>query len=105
MTKGGMFLVSLRNFFITFLIALLIFGVCAYFITGFVSDSVINLINGGNVAETTEPVEEDNHGGDEEAIKPIDGEEIKGESFNILLVGTDYRPSLNKDYHPDIFQL
>lgn len=102
MTKGGMFLVSLRNFFITFLIALLIFGVCAYFITGFVSDSIINLINGGNVAETTEPIEEDNHGGDEDVIKPIDSEEIKGESFNILLVGTDYRPSLNKDYHPDI---
>ncbi len=95
-------MISLRNFFITFLIALIVFGTCAYFITGFVSDSILNLINGGDVTETTEPLQDDNPGGAEEVIKPIVDDEIEGESFNILLVGTDYRPSLNKDYHPDI---
>ena len=34
-------MVSLRSFFITFLIALLIFGVCAFFITGFVTDAFV----------------------------------------------------------------
>lgn len=97
-----MFLISLRNFFITFLIALLVFGTCAYFITGFVSDSILDLINGGETAETTAPVEADVTGGGDDVIKPIVDDEIDGESFNILLVGTDYRPSLNKDYHPDI---
>lgn len=95
-------MISLRNFFITFLIALVVFGTCAYFITGFVSDSILNLINGGDVAETTEPIKEDDLGGANEVIKPIINDEIEGESFNILLIGTDYRPSLNKDYHPDI---
>ncbi len=94
-------MISLRNFFITFLIALLVFGTCAYFITGFVSESILELIN-GKPAETTEPLEvvdTDNSG---DVINPLPDDEIEGESFNILLVGTDYRPSLNKDYHPSI---
>ncbi len=95
-------MISLRNFFITFLIALLVFGTCAYFITGFISDSVLSLINGKRPSETTDVVQTDDVGGAVEVIKPIVKDEIEGESFNILLVGTDYRPSLNKDYHPDI---
>lgn len=89
---------SLRGFLITFLIALLVFGVCAYFITGFVSDSLTGLLSGEmgeeTTAETTVPAGE--------TLAPIVDDTVVGESFNVLLVGTDYRPSILKDYHPDV---
>ena len=92
---------SLRSFFITFLIALLVFGVCAYFITGFVTDSVSGLLSGDSVTEST-PAETTTDAG-ETLAPPVGAEvEIEGESFNILLVGTDYRPSILSDYHPEI---
>ncbi len=89
---------SLRSFFITFLIALLVFGICAYFITGFVTDSINDLLTEPPVAETTDTATSETG----EIIDPIDDEEIKGESFNLLLIGTDYRPSILSDYHPAI---
>lgn len=92
---------SLRSFFITFLIALLLFGLCAYIVIGLVTDTVSDLLSGDNVTEphsTTESTPA------ETITLPVgdDPEEIEGESFNILLIGTDYRPSLFSDYHPDI---
>lgn len=91
---------SLRSFLITFLIALLVFGVCAFFITGFVTDSLSSLLSGEQVTDPPVTTTEDPEG----TLGPIDpdAEEIKGESFNMLLIGTDYRPSLLTDYHPDI---
>ncbi len=89
---------SLRSFFITFLIALLIFGVCAYFITGFVTDSLTGLLSGDPIAETTVASTEQPG----ETLAPITPDDVQGESFNILLVGTDYRPSILADYHPNI---
>ena len=94
-------MVSLRTFCITFLIALLVFGVCAFFITGFVTDSINGLLSGDNVTEATEPPVTDESGNVAETLPPPD-DSIIGESFNILLVGTDYRPSILKNYHPDI---
>ncbi len=94
-------MVSLRSFFITFLIALLIFGVCAFFITGFVTDSINGLLSGDNIPETTEAPVTNESGGVVETLPPPD-EDILGESFNILLIGTDYRPSILSDYHPNI---
>lgn len=92
---------SLRSFFITFLIALLVFGVCAYFITGFVTDSVTGLLDGDRVTETTTDITTDVSG---ETLAPLPSttDDVAGESFNILLVGTDYRPSILNDYHPNI---
>lgn len=89
---------SLRSFFITFLIALLVFGVCAYFISGFVTDSLTDLLSGDPEEETTPAVTDDVG----ETIEPILDEEVGGESFNVLLVGTDYRPSILGDYHPNV---
>ena len=94
-------MISLRNFFIAFLIALLVFGVSAYYITGFVVDSVQGLISGESVTETeavTTNEESEVQGGEDVPTH----EDIPGESFNILLVGTDYRPSLYNDYSPRI---
>ena len=94
-------MISLRNFFITFLIALIIFGVCAYYVTGFITDSVSGLMS-GEKEETTNAVES-GHLPDSEIDAVIeDKKDLQGESFNILLVGTDYRPSLYNDYHPRI---
>lgn len=90
---------SLRSFFITFLIALLVFGVCAFFITDFVTESINGLLTDKPTTETSETTTSASG----ETIAPIgDEEEIKGESFNILLIGTDYRPSILQDYHPQI---
>ena len=94
-------MVSLRSFFITFLIALVIFGVCAFFITDFVTDSINGLLAGDMVTETTEPPVTD-ESGDAMATLPNTDEEIKGESFNLLLIGTDYRPSILTNYHPKV---
>lgn len=91
---------SLRSFMITFLIALLIFGLCAFFITGFVTDSINSLLSGDLVPEQTSGADTSDsdilHG----IVEPDD--DIKGESFNVLLIGTDYRPSILNNYHPDI---
>ncbi|MBQ5389491.1 MAG: LCP family protein [Clostridia bacterium] len=90
---------SLRSFFITFLIALLVFGVCAFFITGFVTDSINSLLSGEQVTDPVESTTIDPDG----PVGPIDPDtEIKGDSFNVLLIGTDYRPSVLHDYHPQI---
>lgn len=93
---------SIRNFFITLLLALLVFGICAYFIVGFVTDSVGSLMSGEGNAETV--TTEDVGGGEDDEPEIIidDKKDLEGESFNILLVGTDYRPSLFKDYHPNV---
>ena len=91
---------SLRSFMITFLIALLIFGLCAFFITGFVTDSINSLLSGDLVPDQTSGADTSDsdilHG----IVEPDD--DIKGESFNVLLIGTDYRPSILNNYHPDI---
>ncbi|MBQ4556695.1 MAG: LCP family protein [Clostridia bacterium] len=91
---------SLRNFFITFLIALLVFGICAYFVTGFLNGSIRNLLSGNRPDETTSEVSEEVTTEPVEEENPILG--LKGESFTILLIGTDYRPSLYNDYHPNL---
>lgn len=92
---------SLRNFCATFVIALIVFGLCAFFITGFVTESINSMISGENAtqssdASVTEP--------DASVLNPIGPTEdpLGGESFSILLIGTDYRPSILTDYHPNI---
>lgn len=89
---------SLRGFFITLLIALLVFGVCAYFISGFVTDSLTGLLSGDTEEEVT-TADTDVSG---ETLAPVVEDDVAGESFNVLLVGTDYRPSILGDYHPNV---
>lgn len=92
---------SLRSFFITFLIAVLLFGLCAYVVIGLVTDTVSDLLSG---KQTTEIPEDTSDAVGETIAPPItdNPETVQGESFNILLIGTDYRPSLLSDYHPNI---
>ncbi|MBQ9429348.1 MAG: LCP family protein [Clostridia bacterium] len=89
---------SLRTFLITFGVSLLVFGLCAFFITGVVLGSITDMISGDRQAQT-DPVDTDEFGEVVLNVKtPL--EDISGESFSILLIGTDYRPSLYTDYHP-----
>ena len=93
---------SLRNFFISLLISLLVFGLCAFFVINLINGSAENVLSGNDI----ETPEETQQTGDvvkppEEQNNPID-ENIKGESFNVLLIGTDYNPRMYEGYHPNV---
>lgn len=101
---------ALKNFGITFLIAALIFGIIAYFATGFVTNTVnsimaeedneLNTIIEGNDNQT--PLETDTVNSDENKT----GEkEPSGDSFNFLLITTDYRPDIYDDYEPTLEEM
>lgn len=93
---------SVRNFIITFSVSAIIFSVFAFLLTGFVVDSIGPVINGGAI---TTAVDSGNQTDDEG--KPVDQtpSDIKGNSFNILLIGTDYQPNILNDYNPKISEL
>lgn len=90
---------SLRSFCATFIIALVVFGLCAFFITGFVTDSVNSLLSGEKKSASSDASAAITDDGP--INPPVLGDEIGGESFNFLLIGTDYRPSILADYHPN----
>jgi hypothetical protein len=95
---------AIKNFGVTFLISLAIFGVIAYFATGFVTGTVTDILenehdklseiihNNDPVADETEDVTDD--------PDVIPEKEILGESFNFLIVTTDYRPDVYENYLP-----
>lgn len=92
-------LAAVRNFVIAFLIAAVVFGLIAWFITGFIAENVIGIADtpvdtGGetSAAETTDPEDQPN------MPQPPSRPDLEGDSFNILLIGTDYRPDDFIDY-------
>ncbi len=93
-----------KNFFLTFIIALVIFGIIAYMIVGLVLDNLMGLgasieQPGGDDTTTDSDVGNDGPGG----VGTIYGD--GGESFNMILIGTDYRPSEFVDYDPEMLKL
>ncbi len=88
---------SLRNFLITFLVSLIIFGIAAYFVSGFVTNTITDTIDGSDTVsfEIVTQTEDSTSESDKPQIPP---EEIKGESFTLALIGTDYQPKLFDDY-------
>ncbi|MBE6581697.1 MAG: LytR family transcriptional regulator [Ruminococcaceae bacterium] len=92
-----MILSAVRNFVITLLISLLIFGLVAFGILQFADGALFGRGgnsgnggngNGGNVT-TTEP----------DLPPPPDGfDAIKGKSMTVLFIGTDYLPDVYYDY-------
>ena len=95
---------ALKNFGVTFLISALIFGIIAYFATIFVSRTVNDILEDDHesleeiTAAETEQVPEETSAPD--AVTPEEPLP-DGETFNLLLVTTDYRPDLYNDYAPD----
>lgn len=91
---------AIKNFFLTFVISLVIFGLIAYMVVGLVVENINGSFGGGvTTPEATTGIEPvvTNAQGDIIGIQYGDG----GESFNVLLVGTDYRPSTFVDYNPE----
>lgn len=101
---------AFKNFGITFLISAVLFGFIAYFATGFVTNEMNDLIaeekthldeiiQNPDISETSDtesvdPIETDPVGSDSELIIP------EGDSFNFLVISTDYRPDLYTTYMP-----
>lgn len=85
-----------KNFVLTFLIALVIFGLIAYMLVGLILNNIL-----GTVVEETAPPEDTAETPEDEGPGNI-GIQFGngGESFNILLIGTDYRPSDFVNYDP-----
>ncbi len=100
---------ALKNFFITFLIAALVFGSAAYFATRFLTNTITSIFD----KESSELEGILSPGEDDKPSDPSDttpaspstdgntGEVIQGESFNMLFIVTDYQPDLFGDYYPD----
>ncbi len=96
-------LAAVRNFVIAFLIAALVFGLIAWFITIFIADNVIGIADSPDtegVGDVTFPPEE-TRPVDPDGPKPPSYPDIPGNSFTVLLVGTDYRPDDFIDYFED----
>lgn len=93
-------LAGLRNFLLTFIISLIIFGIIAFFVVNMIMDSigVGSFIDNGNIDPVQTGGEDyvENPGGNEALI------ELDGNSFNMLFVGLDYAPDIFYDYYdPD----
>ena len=88
---------SFRNYLITFLISLIIFGLIGYFAVRIASESLAS----DPGIEIEQPVDVITQAPDETAQVDlgIDFSDIKGESFTMILIGTDYRPAVMNDYN------
>lgn len=94
---------ALKNFGVTFLISAALFGIIAYFATGFVTSTVSSILDEED--EELDQIIQNNPAGEDTAGTdpgtPGTEEEIpEGESFNFVVITTDYRPDLNNDYQP-----
>lgn len=101
--KDFYMLSAFKNFGVTFLIAAIIFGVIAYFAVGFVLNTVDSIMENekgelDSIIQNPETGEGDGES-DGELVDPPE-DEIVGESFNFLVITTDYRPDIYSDYKP-----
>ncbi len=101
--KDFYMLSAFKNFGVTFLIAAIIFGVIAYFAVGFVLNTVDSIMENekgelDSIIQNPEDVEGDGES-DGELVDPPE-DEIVGDSFNFLVITTDYRPDIYSDYKP-----
>lgn len=89
---------ALKNFGITFGVSIIIFGLLAYFVSGFLIDGM-GLAGGflepESIETTPTTVGGDETTGDESTV---DFSAFPGHSFTALLVGTDYQPGVLSDY-------
>lgn len=96
-------LAAVRNFVIAFLIAAAVFGSIAWFITGFIAENVIGIAESPNDTGDvgiipSRPIEPQPGG---TTPQPPMYDDLGGESFSVLLIGTDYRPDDFIDYLED----
>ncbi|MBQ8207667.1 MAG: LCP family protein [Clostridia bacterium] len=88
-------LAGFRNFLLTFIISLIIFGIIAFFVVNMVLDSIGV---GAVIGDDPDPVQT----GGEDYVENKGNEaltELDGNSFNMLFVGLDYAPDIFYDYY------
>ena len=104
---------AFKNFGITFIIAAVLFGVIAYYATGLVINTGANIIDeekenlnsimqNTDMPDTSEPsgTTGSDTGETGEGTDNPDDKIPEGESFNFLIISTDYRPDLYDTYAP-----
>lgn len=91
--NGTYMLSSVKNFMITFCVAILLFGLVAYLIVNFAI---------GKMFAVTDPSQTPTDSETDTSITqpdPTITEDMAGESFTVLLIGTDYQPDIFPDYN------
>lgn len=97
---------AVRNFVVVFVIAAVVFGIAAVYIVGLISDNLTAISD-----VETEDISSDTEGQDETAplsdvaAETVAYDDLDGDSFNILLIGTDYRPDDFNDYTDNLSSL
>ncbi len=92
---------AVRNFVITLLISLLIFGFVAYGILEFATDA-FGLDSAGGNKKPSDIVGEDTEEVTPPITPPDEFDKLNGKSMTVLFVGTDYLPDIFNDYqYPD----
>ena len=86
---------AIRNFILTFIMSLLIFGLMAY---GLVKFSMSAIQIGGTTDDPVETKEETRGADNTEGEIHEDLSSLKGNTFSAIIVGTDYQPSVFNDY-------
>ena len=96
---------AFKNFGVTFLISLVIFGIIAFFATGFITGTIDDILTGER--EGLDSIISNDSRDTDTAPGPDapDENEIYGDSFNVLFITTDYRPEKYGDYMPSLYTL
>ena len=96
-------LAAVRNFVIIFFISAVIFGAIAWVITGFIAENVIGIADSPETEEITDTASTDSGQAEPAGTVPTAPSypDLDGESFTVLLIGTDYRPDDFNDYFED----
>ena len=92
---------ALKNFGVTFLVSLVLFGIIAYFATSLVTGTVESIFK--SEKEELDSIMSDTENTSDGTAGGISGEDggkagIFGDSFNFLIVTTDYMPGVFDDY-------
>ncbi len=89
---------AVRNFIITFLLSLLIFGLIAYGLVQFTTSAFE--LGADRHSESTESGNDQTKAPSDTntPANPQDWVNVKGDSFTALLIGTDYQPDVYDDY-------
>ncbi len=92
---------AVRNFVVVFVVAAIIFGTAAVFITGLIADNLSAMSDTETEYDSDTGVS-DNYDDASNSGGSTEYEDLEGDSFNILLIGTDYRPDDFNDYIEDL---
>ena len=89
----------MRNFLITFFLSLLVFGLIAFLLVQFTTSAFeLNQNEAGTDTTPAETKGPSGPSGTETDSQDLPLVDIPGESFTVLLVGTDYQPDVYQDY-------